>query len=269
MENAADALKMAAAILIFIIAIASSFSLFGLAKQTSDSIIAMRDKQSYLEAAELDNGILYTSSSAIQTSSGTDKISNVSGFTIYGDRIVDISDVFSTIYRYSVEKYGVTIVDEDGNVIARYDSQTEAGIQKYSGNNEELETLFMNIKKNLVNNTKNKYKTLNVDTDTLKKIYKIAISGNTNVTETYGAPWNGNPGEILKRVNADIKGSVYQYYNQTYEGINLFNKLKDKTIVEVTNEIDESQYLEDDGQGTNLLQQYQMPTTEIIYIILK
>ena len=105
MENAADALKMAAAILIFIIAIASSFSLFGLAKQTSDSIIAMRDKQSYLEAAELDNGILYTSSSAIQTSSGTDEISSVSGFTIYGDRIVDISDVFSTIYRYSVEKY--------------------------------------------------------------------------------------------------------------------------------------------------------------------
>ena len=47
----------------------------------------------------------------------------------------------------------------------------------------------------------------------------------------------------------------------------MLNELKGKTIVEVTNEIDESQYLEDDGQGTNLLQQYQMPTTEIIYII--
>ena len=62
MENAADALKLAAAILIFIIAIATSFSLFGTAKETADSIITMRDKQAYLEAAELDNGILYTSS---------------------------------------------------------------------------------------------------------------------------------------------------------------------------------------------------------------
>ena len=66
MENAVDALKMAAAILIFIIALATSFSIFGTAKETADSIITMRDKQAYLAAAELDNGILYTSSSAIQ-----------------------------------------------------------------------------------------------------------------------------------------------------------------------------------------------------------
>ena len=74
MENAADALKMVAAILIFIIAIASSFSLFGTAKQTADSIIGMRDKQKYLEAAELDNGIFYTSSSAITGNNLEDNI---------------------------------------------------------------------------------------------------------------------------------------------------------------------------------------------------
>ena len=51
MENVAEALKMAAAVLIFIIAIATSFSIFGTAKQTSDSIITMRDKQAYLESA--------------------------------------------------------------------------------------------------------------------------------------------------------------------------------------------------------------------------
>lgn len=266
MENAADALKMGAAILIFIIAIASSFSLFGLAKQTADSIIAMRDKQSYLEAAELDNGVLYTSSSAIQKSSATnEQISSVSGFTTNGDRIVDISDVFSTIYRYSVEKYGVTIVDSSKNIIARFDSQTEAGIQQCSGNNDLLNTLFSEMKDSLEKNTKNKYATPNFDANTLKRIYNIEI--NTNVT--CGAPWNGNPSEILKRVNADIKGSYYSYNNQIHDGgrINLLNALEGKTIVEVTNEIDESQYLEDDGQGTNLLQQYQMPTTEIIYII--
>ena len=124
MENAADALKLAAAILIFIIAIASSFSLFGTAKQTADSIITMRDKQAYLEEAELDNGILYTSSFAITSG-------NVSGFTTDGYRVVKIDDVISTIYRYSVEKYGVTIIESDGTVIARFDSSTESIMADY------------------------------------------------------------------------------------------------------------------------------------------
>ena len=37
--------------------------------------------------------------------------------------------------------------------------------------------------------------------------------------------------------------------------------IRRKKIIEVTNEIDNSKYLE------NLLQQYQMPTLEIIYIV--
>ena len=125
MENAAEALKMGAAILIFIIALTTAFSMFGLAKQTADSIIAMRDKQAYLESEEVEN-ILYTQSSSIQTGAQAGSIlSVVGGFTTRGDRVVDISDVVSTIYRYSKEKYGVTIVTQTGNVIARFDSTTE------------------------------------------------------------------------------------------------------------------------------------------------
>ena len=131
MENAVDALKIAAAILIFIIAIASSFSLFGVAKHTADSIITMRDRQSYLEAAELDGGILYTSATSIKgtneelTETEKQEESSIGGVTKNGDRIVGMEDVISTIYRYSTEKYGVTIVDSDGVVKARYDSNTE------------------------------------------------------------------------------------------------------------------------------------------------
>ena len=129
MENAVDALKIAAAALIFIIAISSSFSLFGTAKQTADSIVTMRDKQAYLDAAELDGGILYTSASEIKgedTTADKGTKSSIGGVTINGDRIVTISDVISTIYRYSKEKYGVTIVDRDTKeVIVRYDSNTE------------------------------------------------------------------------------------------------------------------------------------------------
>ena len=130
MENAVDALKMAAAALIFIIAIGTSFSIFGTAKQTADSIIGMRDKQAYLESASLDNGILYTSSTAIQgdtTGLTEEQIeaqkkeeSSIIGVTKNGDRVVKIDDVISTIYRYAIEAYAVTIIKEDGQILARF-----------------------------------------------------------------------------------------------------------------------------------------------------
>ena len=97
MENAVDALKIAAAILVFIIAIGTSFSVFGTAKQTADAIITMRDKQAYLDAPELDGGVFYTSSSAVESG-------NAEGVTTLGHRIVGFDDVISTIYRYSKEK---------------------------------------------------------------------------------------------------------------------------------------------------------------------
>lgn len=253
MENAAEALKMAAAVLIFIIAIASSFSLFGTAKHTSDSIIGMRDKQAYLEAAELDT-VLYTSS---------ETIGNASGFTTNGNRIVNISDVFSTIYRYPKEKYGVTIAYSNGNLIARYDSGTESLMAQIDNIEEaSLDNYLKELKKNTENNS------TNINFSSLKNLYKIDIQGGNNRIEHHGAPWYGNDIEIQKRINADISKTDYIYNNQIiYKGIGLLEKLQGKTIVEFTNEIDRSKYLEDGENETSLLQQYQMPTVEIIYIV--
>ena len=264
MENAADALKMAAAILIFIIAIASSFSLFGTAKQTADSIIGIRDKQAYLEAAELDNGILYTSSSAIQGETGLteEQIKDTLGVTIKGDRIVAIDDVISTIYRYSKEKYGVTIVKESGEVIARFDSNTENVMRQYNNIVDGLDT----YKKALEKNTETTYTTPKFTGTKLEELYEIDVEGNSGIR--YGAPWYGDDNEIIKRINVDISGGTYECNGQTYEGKALLTELKKASkIVEVTNEIDQSTYLEDNGSTTNLLQQYEMPTVEIVYII--
>lgn len=52
----------------------------------------------------------------------------------------------------------------------------------------------------------------------------------------------------------------------------LLEQLKNKKIIEVTNEIDRSAYLTETGEDgepivTNLLQQYEMPTVEIVYIL--
>ena len=264
MENAADALKLAAAILIFIIAIASSFSLFGTAKQTADSIITMRDKQAYLEEAELDNGILYTSSSAITSG-------NVSGFTTDGDRVVKIDDVISTIYRYSVEKYGVTIIESDGTVIARFDSSTESIMADYERYKDAIDTYGDKIKENLRNIYVNNIKF--TDTDKLQDLYKLE-NGKYNVF------WYGNTQDIMQRISVDLNGGKFEKNGLKYTGKNILNEIKNKEIIEITNEIDNSKYLkqtdengdkllDDKGKEINsaLLQQYNMPKIEIIYIV--
>ena len=302
MENAVDALKMAAAVLVFIIALASSFSLFGTAKQTADSIITKRDKQAYLESAELDGGILYTSSDVIQgdTTGLTEsqieaqkkQKSSIATVTKNGDRIVGREDVISTILRYNKEKYGVTIITATGTVLARYDSSTEGLMTQWhtivDGENiygelrtaQEQKEDFVEDIKNNIQNAYVKKENIHFDVDDLEEIYKIKLVGEAAAIDRRikcGAPWYGNEEQIQKRIACDISGPTakYQYNNQEYDGKDLLSKLPSSAdsryIVEVTNEIDKSTYLKDTEGGvdveTNLLQQFEMPTLEIVYII--
>lgn len=264
MENAVDALKIAAAILIFIIAVASSFSLFGTAKHTADSIITMRDKQVYLEADELE-GVLYTSSQ---------KVSTYEGFTEYGDRIVGMGEVISTIYRYSKEKYAVTIMDSQGNVKVRYDSSTENVMRQWYNITDTDTQTEQEQKNDYIDEIKKNISTTYVDQINLnlEEVYELTTEGNSKIK--CGAPWYGNEEQIRLRISKDIEGDDYTYNKQTYtnkilqQDGGLQGLLEGKKIVEVTNEIDQSKYLEDNGEKTNLLQEYQMPTVEIVYIIL-
>lgn len=274
MENAVEGLKTAAAVLVFIIAITVAFTMFSKARVTTDAIVTSQDKQEYLEAAGLDNGILYTSSGAIDdVTSGVE--STVSGMTIHGDRIVKIEDVISTIYRYNIEKYGVTIIERSsGDVFARFDSSTENIMRQWynikgidtdgDGTVDKSATQVKNeYRTNLINNLKNRY--CNIGTLDLADLYEIDVVGNSGIK--CGAPWYGNETEILKRCNSDIKGVPYILNNQEYQGKGLETELSGKTIIEVINEIDTSKYLEDTTDGkTNLLQEYQLPTIEILYI---
>lgn len=81
MENATDALKIAFAIFVFVIAITVAFSLISQAKTTSDHILFYADKTNFYD--RLDS-----------------KETN---------RVVSTSDVISTLYKYYKESLGVTI----------------------------------------------------------------------------------------------------------------------------------------------------------------
>lgn len=167
MENAVEALKMAAAALIFIIAIGTSFYMFGLAKTTADSIIGMRDKQSYLEVAELDGDTgLYVSSSKISEGS-------VSGVTENGDRKVEIDDVISTLYRYAKESYAVTIMSNSGEVLVRFDSSIEHTLEGDKGGYGWTDDDFEAMERYLKYNLKNSYGVDPNSNLSLKYLYKV------------------------------------------------------------------------------------------------
>lgn len=276
MENAVDALKQAVAVFIFVIALTSSFIMFSKAKQTADAVTTIQDKQEYLESAELD-GTLYTSSNTIANPS---EDNNVSGITQYGDRIVSKDDVISTIYRYYLEKYGVTIIDSDGNVIARFDSNTEAIVQQWNLLDEDTRRkVAERIRDNLNSRDLKEYISsstdkITFDEGTIETLYKIDKDGASTGSKLVGAPWVGNSKQIIKRINADISGGTYTYTGATYNKDKEENKKlstvldnNDGKFIEILTEIDNSEYLKDSGAETSLLQQYELPTVEIIYIV--
>lgn len=280
MENAVEALKTAAAVLIFGIAITIAFTMFSRAKETADAVVKSQDTQEYLEAADLDSK-LYTSSSSIESGTSSTTQGENPTMTTDGYRIVGIDDVISTIYRYNLEKYGVTIID-GGTVIARFDSNTESVMRQWYNiadkTNPDNTTITSNEIKDkfaerIGKNISTKISNITLKKEDLEGLYKIKVDGNDNIK--CGAPWYGNEKEIIKRINAEVGGFAYEFNKQIYnEKVpsqkNLKSKLENRKIIEVVNEIDNSQYLKDEGgKETSLLQQYELPTIEIVYICTK
>ena len=272
MENAVQALKTAAAVLIFIIAITTTFVMFSKAKTTADTVISMQDKQKYLDSPDVSGGILYTSSEDI---SGN----KIPTMTKEGYRIVKFDDVVSTLYRYSIEKYGVTIIENDGTVIARFDSNTESSIipnwlnRSQQQKEDFITQLSKNTRVNLdINNDGN---INNNDGPNFNDFIKFYTYTDSRGNEGIGAEWY-NETEIIKHVNAIITGNDYIINSHTYS-INeetALENYKESNFIEILNTKDTSKYLEDTSEDnqkvkTDLQTQYQMPTIEIIYIIIE
>lgn len=92
MENAADALKMAFAVLVFIIAIAIIFVMISKVRNTADIVLYHSDKTNFYQNYKGNNEV--------------DKTADEKG-----NRIVTITEIVSTLYRYYKESVAVTIVD--------------------------------------------------------------------------------------------------------------------------------------------------------------
>ena len=106
MENAVDALKIAFAVLVFVIAMTVSIMAMGQAKETSEAVFYMTDKTNlyeYLSDEKLPEG-----------------------------RIVSAETIVPTLYRYYKENFNVVIIDKSGNKIAVFNLEEE--IKAYNKN---------------------------------------------------------------------------------------------------------------------------------------
>lgn len=105
MENAVDALKIAAAVLVFVIAITIAFALLSQAKSTSDIILFSSDKTNYYDYSKNFDGT--------------------------NGRIVGADVVISSLYRYYKESIVVRIYDNSGTLKKQFNTKIDGlGSQK-------------------------------------------------------------------------------------------------------------------------------------------
>ena len=188
MENAVNALKIAFAIFVFMLGLVILFSMASQARETADILISEADKTTYYSYHE-----------------------DVSGNKVdaNGNRIVTISDIIPVLYRYAEENYGVTIVDNLGNIVARFDLDTETACNNWPTYSEEDKNNFIfgsemtvgdettrkggiNYIINRINAIIGSNKISNInDSATMEELFKKLYQQNTNasITRNYYCYW--------------------------------------------------------------------------------
>lgn len=204
MENVADALKMAFGAIVFVIAMAIALSLLSQANATTREVFYNMDTITYLEQAneEQDDA---------------------------NHRIVGLEAIVPTIYRYPVENCGVTIIDKDGQLVARYDVETEnvasqiANAKQYEKDKDiarykqaakiyytHINYLIENLEIDGESVFAGNQKTIEIDNieyrynkdlmNRIEKLYSYKYGGKTY----YGAPWGTQ--YVAERLKNDFSG---------------------------------------------------------------
>lgn len=107
MENAAEALLMAFAVLIFVIALSITLTTLAQAKSTADIVLFYSDRENFQTPLPPDS---------------------YGGFE-EGGRVVEVDTVVATIARCAKEKFSVKIIDGSTIYKFEYDIQTEEEIK--------------------------------------------------------------------------------------------------------------------------------------------
>ena len=191
MENAVDALKVVLAIIVFAIGLVLLFSMASRARETAEILISEVDRTKY-----------YTPLDSTEVTMDNN-----------GNRIVTIKDIIPAIYRYSEENYGVTIVDRNGNIIARFDLDTEAACNNWLSVSQETKEKFVEeidnevIRKvnKLVQSGQPRVNTIE-NVENMTELFRRLYAQNTlpTITRAYYCYWLGNMGWTAQRIDSDL-----------------------------------------------------------------
>ncbi len=184
MENATEALQFGFAILVFMLACVILFNTVSLAMDVTSDIILRGDKSEY-----------YTYIDASQQSIDAN-----------GNKIVTLKDIIPVLYRYSIESYAVTIIDNN-EIIVRFDTTTEGVCENWGR--------LTNSKKGELVSEINNFVLEPVGASTLRDVAALQalfqrIYGQQPTTyyrRTFACPWTGNDALIAQRIDSDLSRS--------------------------------------------------------------
>ena len=199
MENAIGGLKIAFAVFIFMLGLTILFSMASRARDRAEVLISGTDRVSYYDYYE------EVSEEKIDAN---------------GNRIVSIYDIVPVLYRYSQENYGVTIVDNNGGIVARFDLDTESACNNWPSLSSDVKENFINgtnginslLKKvNVIANNigANNVRTIN-DSNDMEDYFKEMYYQKTNslIKRNYYCYWLGSSEYIVQRIDSDLSRNI-------------------------------------------------------------
>jgi len=202
MENASDAIIMAGAMLIFVIALTVSMTVFSQVRSASDDIIFSTDPANYYEYLDTEG-------------------------TNVKNRIVGLETIIPTLYKYYKENYTVVFLDRTGKALPIYTTQTDPRL--WSGNiTEDL---------NSIPPLASKYPGIAEERTNPKKI-EICSFDVDEETKRH-EPWTGSTIDYKKNMDAFLKGGKFDYPSGSgdyYQYSNFIDKYSNKKFRETIGE---------------------------------
>lgn len=126
MENAVDAIKIALALFVFVMAFSVTMYMFTMAIQTSDTVLQSSDVTAYMEYIEVSD-------------------------MMEDERIVGLETIIPTLYKYYKENYTVVFRNSDGTPLELYETQTNVDLwstgytNKYHRDNRDLKVCAFDV----------------------------------------------------------------------------------------------------------------------------
>ena len=246
MENAADALKIAFGIIVFMLAVTMLFQTASLTQSLATTKLMETDKTTYYEYYD----------------------SDMSSVDENGNRIVTLEDIIPTMYRYSTESTAITLIDKEKNIITRLDRETEALCTNWNNRTEAQKQTVLNeinyvlypVGANILKNTEELYILFN-------RIYKQIP--NAYHAKAFDCSWHGIEKLTAQRIDSDLSG-ITAYFSISNPGIQnsarnsenhvpclgeetgIIDKYKNSRFTEYLILYDTNEYLEAEEEGDKL-----------------